>query len=139
MIRSIAKFTLIFSVSVSTAANANYLQNYSAWKEIPPIEQAAYLAGVMDGWSRTSTPGEPPWMAPQRTGINKCVREQKVDGKMLVELVNEHYRTTTADWRVPPASILKHTIMGLCLEDVNSEREKAGYRPWDRKPAQISP
>lgn len=126
-------------MSVPTAASANYLQNYAAWKEVPLIEQAAYLAGVMDGWSRTSTPGEPPWMASQRTGINKCVREQKINSTMLVDLVNEHYRTTTADWRVPPALIVKHALMGLCLADVNGELAKAGYAPWERKPSQISP
>lgn len=120
------------------AANASYISNYAKWKEVSTVEQAAYLAGVMDHWTRTSVPGEPPWMKPQRTGVNKCIREQEISAYMLVGLVDVHYKTHTVDWRVPPASVVTHLVMGLCLVDVNSEREKVGFEPWERKPAHIS-
>ncbi|QRI63449.1 hypothetical protein JQ506_22005 [Shinella sp. PSBB067] len=138
MSRSILKLALAFALAVPCAASASYISNYARWKEVNKVEQAAYLAGVMDHWTRTSSPGEPPWMQPQRTGVNKCMREQDISAYMLVDLVDAHYKAHTADWRVPPASVVTHAIMGLCLADVNSEREKAGYEPWERKPTQIS-
>lgn len=138
MIRSLTKLALLLSVMLPSNATAGFLTNYARWKEISPSEQGAYLAGVMDHWSRTSTPGEAPWRQAQRTGINKCVREQQIDTGMLVDLVNTHYETYTADWRFPPAAVIVHVMSGTCLEDVNSEREKAGFPKWDRKPAQLS-
>lgn len=136
--RSVSRLVLAFALAVPCAANASYISNYARWKGINKVEQAAYLAGVMDHWTRTSTPGEPPWMRPQRKGVNKCIREQGISTYMLVDLVNAHYKAHTADWRIPPASVVTHAIMGLCLADVNSEREQAGYEPWERKPEQIS-
>ncbi len=138
MSKSISRVALISSILIPFAASAGYISNYSRWKEISVIEQAAYLAGVMDHWTRTSTPGEQPWLKPQRTGVNKCLREQGIGTDMLVELVNSHYKAHPADWRIPPAAVVTHLVTGACLADVNSEREKAGYAPWERKPSQIS-
>lgn len=133
------KLALILSVLAPSASHAAYLTNYAGWKKISPADQEAYLVGVMDGWTRTSSRGEPPWMQAERTGINKCIREQEISGSMLADLVNSHYKTITADWRVLPAVVLQHVIVSTCLADVNSEREKAGLPAWERKPAQISP
>lgn len=115
-----------------------FVGNYATWKKVPPAVQEGYLIGVMDGWTRTSAPGEPSWMSIQRTGINRCMREQEINSYQLTELVGSHYKNHTADWRLTPAAVLKHVIMGTCLADVNSEREKAGLAPWERKSGQIS-
>ena len=138
MIRSIYTLALLLAALVPSAADASYISNYARWKEISPVEKAAYLAGVMDRFTRTSTPGEPSWMAATRTGINKCAREQQISSVMLVDLVDEHYKTIPADRRVPPASLIGHIMTLVCLADINSEREKAGYSAWERKPAQFS-
>lgn len=132
------KLALILSIFPLSASHAMFVGNYATWKKVPPTVQEGYLIGVMDGWTRTSAPGEPSWMSIQRTGINKCMREQEISSYQLIELVNSHYKTHTADWRLPPASVLKYVIMGTCLADVNSEREKAGLAPWERKSGQIS-
>ncbi|WP_143147457.1 hypothetical protein [Rhizobium tibeticum] len=138
MIRPLVKLALILSVFVPSAAHAIFVTNYASWKKFQPAMQEAYLVGVMDGWTRTSTPGEPPWMKAQRTGINKCLKEQEINSTMLVDLVDSHYRTYTADWRLSPALVVKDVVMRTCLADVNSEREKAGFSPWERKAGQIS-
>ncbi|KAB1086511.1 hypothetical protein F4V91_08770 [Neorhizobium galegae] len=138
MIRSISLLAVFVSLAVPTGADAMFVANYASWKKMPPALQEGYLIGVMDGWTRTSTRGEQPWMKAQRTGINKCMREQEISSAMLVNLVNSHYSAHTADWRVPPAIVVKDVIMGTCLADVNSEREKAGYSAWERQPTQIS-
>lgn len=138
VIRPFSKFAVIVSVLLPSIASASYVTNYSRWKEIPPPEQAAYLAGVMDEWTRTSTPGEQPWLQPMRTGINKCIREQLISAEMLVDLVNAHYKAHTPDWRLNPAVVLTNIVTGTCLADVNSERAKVGLEPWERQPPQIS-
>lgn len=138
MIPPYVKLALIASILPLSTAHALFVGNYGAWNKIPPATQAAYLIGVMDGWTRTSAPGEPSWMKIQRTGINKCLREQKIHSGMLVDLVNSHYKAHTADWRLPPALVVKDVVMAVCLADVNSEREKAGLAAWERKAGQIS-
>lgn len=138
MIRLLVSFSLISSVLLPSAAHARYVSNYAAWEKMPPELQEVYLIGVMDSWTRTSAPGEPSWMRVQRTGLNKCVREQKISSTSLVKLVNTHYESYAADWRISPASVLKDVLMGACLADVNEEREKAGLSPWERKSGQIS-
>ncbi|CDZ27997.1 hypothetical protein NOJ05_14025 [Neorhizobium galegae] len=139
MIRSIYKLALILSVLVPSAAAASFIGNYARWKEMAPVQQSSYLLGVVDSSITTSIPGEPAWMKPLRTGLDSCMGEQQIKGDMLVDLVNSHYTANKADWRISPAIVVMHALLGVCLADVNSEREKAGYQPWDRKPAQISP
>jgi hypothetical protein len=138
VIRAVFKAALLFALLTPIASHASYISNYAEWKKLPPLMQEAYLIGVMDGWTRTFDRGEPAWMQLERTGVNKCLREQEMTSKVLVTLVNTHYETYTADWRVPPASIVKHVVMGPCLADVNGEREKAGLAPWERQPSQYS-
>ncbi|WP_426232135.1 hypothetical protein [Pararhizobium sp. DWP3-4] len=138
MIRPFFKLALILSVIAPSLAHAMFVANYASWKKGPPEVQQAYLVGVIDDWAGTSTPGEPPWMKAQRTGVIKCIRERGISATMLVDLVNTHYKNYTADWRVPPAIVVKDVLMATCLADVNIEREKAGFSPWERKNAQIS-
>ena len=138
VIQPLLKHAAIFSLLAPISANAQYVSNYARWKELPPLMQEAYIIGVLDGWTRTSAAGEPAWMKPERTGVNKCLREQEISSTMLVQLVNSHYETYSADWRLPPAPVAKDVVVGTCLADINSEREKAGLPPWERKPGQIS-
>nr|CAD6597696.1 hypothetical protein RTCK_00509 [Rhizobium sp. TCK] len=138
MIPPTLRLAVTISILPLSAAEAMFVGNYATWNKLPSATQEAYLAGVMDSWTRTTAPGEPSWMKVQRTGINKCLREQEIHSGALVDLVNSHYKTHTPDWRLSPAVVVKDVVMGACLADVNSEREKAGLPPWERKTGQIS-
>lgn len=129
---------LLSTVLVASSANAMFVGNYDAWKKFSPQAQEVYLIGVMDAWTRTAARGEPAWVKIERTGINKCVKEQGIGSVELAELVNSHYKKHSADWRVPPAVVLKDVVVATCLADINGERKKAGLPPWERKPEQIS-
>lgn len=129
---------VLATLLAASGAHAMFVSNYAAWKQLTPEMQSAYLAGAMDSWTRTSTRGEPDWVKAQRTGINECIRTQQIDTGALIELVNNHYTAYPADWRLHPASVLKDMVMDTCLADVNKERAKIGYEPWERKSGQIS-
>ena len=125
-------------IFVASAAHAMFIGNYASWKKLSPEMQEIYLIGVMDTWTRTSARGEPPWMKIARIGVTHCVKEQDIGSAALAEFVNSHYRDHTADWRVPPAAVLKHLITGTCSADINAERKTAGLPVWERKPPQVS-
>lgn len=129
---------IVAALLAAGTAHAAYISNYAAWRESSSESKQAYLAGVLDSWTRTSTPGEPDWFQAQRTGINKCLREQRIHTGMLMDLVEKHYTDFPADWRLHPAGVLKYVVMNTCLADVNEEREKAGYSPWARESGQMS-
>lgn len=137
-LRAVAASAATFSFVGASTAHANFIGNYASWKKVEQPLQEAYLIGVMDSWTRTSTQGEPAWFQVQRIGLNKCMREQRIDSGMLRDLVDTHYKTYPADWRLSPAAVLKDSMVEACLADVNSERAKAGLSAWERKPGQIS-
>lgn len=138
MIRQLLKTAAVITVLLPTSANAMFVTNYGKWKEMPVDIQVGFVMGVMDAWTRTSTKGDADSLRLQRIGINDCMKAQKITSGMLVEQVDAHYKAYQADWRMPPASVLKHVVMDICLANVNTLRKEAGLQPWERAAKQIS-
>ena len=130
----------VFALCVLTASQAHavFVDNYSDWKAIPIEGQTAYLVGVVDDWLQTKEKAEPDWIVLRRKALRKCLFDQKITAPLLLELVSKHYENFSADWRVPPAPILRHVLPGMCLADINRERQAQGLVPWDRQPPQLS-
>jgi len=138
VIQRLLKIAVVISALIPYAAHAGYVGNFAAWKTASLELQGTYLQGVMDGWLQSYDRGEASWITAQRKGLNKCLSLQKITATMLIDIVNLHYQAHNEDWRVPPAVVLKHTIQGVCLADINSERVELGLSPWDRKADRIS-
>lgn len=117
---------------------AGYMNNYAAWKQGSPEEQAIYLLGALDGWLQIGQKSDPENLKVRRAGMLSCFDKLGFNGGLAVDLVNTHYKDYPVDWHYGPAAVLYYAINGMCLPEINEERAKVGLPALIRLPAQLS-
>lgn len=117
-------------IAVTDEVSAGFRNNYAEWRSMEPVIRAAYVQGMFDLDTGSSTVGEPDWRTARRTGLWNCATDLKLTAEMFAEAVTRHYETYVDDWSFPPAVVFDQVLRNICLRHINQERGKKGLEPW---------
>ena len=129
---------VILAALLPVQAMAGFIDNYTAWKKAPVEQRAIYLQGALDAFLQLAIEGEPKNLTARRDGIGSCLNQQEFSLQSAMELIDNHYKDYPVDWHFAPAPVLYYEMLGMCLPQINEEREKLGLPPNRRLPRQLT-
>lgn len=104
---------LIFAfilLPINAAISNIFVQNYSAWQNLSPAHQNGYVIAHVDTQSTLTDSGD----ASFANGIIACFRELRPNSTMIVQQVNDTYRSNPDLWGVPAALIVHVVVSRVC-------------------------
>jgi hypothetical protein len=127
------KILLIYGMSfafillpINATNSAIFVQNYSAWQNLSPAHQNGYVIAYVDTQSTLTDPRETSFA----NGILGCFQELRPNSTMIVQQVNDTYRSNPDLWGIPAAVIVHVVLMRVCERQLRN----AG---WDGVTAEV--
>jgi hypothetical protein len=117
--------TVALIVVLSLPAFGGYISSYSDWRALNEGQKVGYVMGAYDGGLITFSENDPYGEANSR-GISSCVRQSKLDGGMLVQLVETNYAQKPDSWALPPSAVLSSGLFAICKTYINDSRRAKG-------------
>ena len=121
--------TTALLVLAASNALADFIPNYSAWKDMPDNVRHGYVMGIYDRSTKvwSSDPTEKALVF----GISRCAKDLKIDSTMIVNAINKHYLNDTTTWSKGGFEAFHDTIArGACLDHINQERSLLNLDQW---------
>jgi hypothetical protein len=115
----------------TASANAEFVANYSEWRDMSQPEKSVYARGMVDGM--TIFGGSKDQLA-FGNGLIKCLSELKITDVMLSEGITHYYQQNTSQWdKAPALAFMDVFTNSLCRERINAARVALGLSPWGQE------
>lgn len=117
-----------FSIFFAVSASAQFLNSYTAWRELSPSAKLAFAAGAWDRGAIWRTNFDA-FSKADYNGLKACAAAAQLTPAVLVEILDKHYKDNQSDWDKGPALILEHALIkNVCKKFVNGARDLAGLK-----------
>jgi hypothetical protein len=121
---------LALGLPLSTA-HAEFLNRYSQWHDLDKTNKSLYAAGLVDGGDLlrlTDWKNKPAldYMLPKEDGMLRCISENKLNGELLAQMIDNAYDRDVKQWPNPPSVVLADELEKLCQPWVERSRKRLG-------------
>jgi hypothetical protein len=123
---------LAFVLPLSTA-RAEFLNRYSQWHDLDKTNKSLYAAGLVDGddvlrltdWKNKS---ERTHVLDKTDGMLRCITDNKLNGDLLSQMIDNAYGRDVKQWANPPAVVLADELNKLCQPWVDHSHKRLDPR-----------
>jgi len=112
------------------AARAEFINQYSQWHDLDKTSKALYAAGLIDGGvlytAKCTFVGvkDPNSCLAQTDGMIHCIMDNKLNGNLLAEMIDNAYAKDVTQWSSAPVQIITVEMERLCQPWLQRSRQK---------------
>jgi len=125
-LRCIALVAVFFTTGLSGSVRAEFISNYSEWYNLDKTNKALYAAGLVDGGGTRD--GYLDINDNRRIaridGMLKCIGDNKLNGELLAQMIDNAYAKNVNQWPNPPSYIVTAELEKLCQPWLDRSRKR---------------
>jgi hypothetical protein len=127
---SVVIVALAFWLPVSTA-RADFINRYSQWRDLDKTNKSLYAAGLVDGADvlrLTDWKNKPAlnYLLPKTDGMLTCISDNKLNGELLAQMIDNAYARDVKQWPNPPSLVLGDELEKLCQPWIERSVKRLG-------------
>jgi hypothetical protein len=122
----------IIIATPSYSAHAEFINQYSQWHDLDKTSKALYADGLIDGGILykgkcvITLVKAPNSCLAQMDGMIQCIMDNKLNGNLLAEMIDNAYAKDVTQWAATPADIITVEMEKLCQPWLQHSRQKMG-------------